>query len=75
MALSPLTEPTYPLVSTPPIKFSKLYPNAVNKTWGLDSILHVFQPYANFSQLSTNSLDSSFRGIESINTLYTTQIS
>ena len=46
------------------IKFSKLYPNAVNKTWGLDSILHVFQPYANFSQLSTNSLDSSFRGIE-----------
>ena len=46
------------------VKFSKLYPNAVNKTWGLDSILHVFQPYANFSQLSTNSLDSSFRGIE-----------
>ena len=46
------------------VKFSKVYPNAVNKTWGLDSILHVFQPYANFSQLSTNSLDSSFRGIE-----------
>ncbi len=57
------------------VKFSKVYPNAVNKTWGLDSILHVFQPYANFSQLSTNSLDSSFRGIESINTLYSTQTS
>jgi LPS-assembly protein len=46
------------------VKFSKVYPNIVNKTWGLDRILHVFQPYANFSQLSTNSLDSSFRGIE-----------
>lgn len=46
------------------VKFSKVYPNIVNKTWGLDRILHVFQPYANFSQLSTDSLDSSFRGIE-----------
>ncbi|MGB2428328.1 MAG: LPS-assembly protein LptD [Akkermansiaceae bacterium] len=48
------------------VKFSKVYPRAVSKTWGLDSILHVLQTYANFSQLSTDSLDSSFRGIETL---------
>ena len=46
------------------VKFSKVYPNIINKTWGLDRVLHVFQPYANLSQLSSTSLDNSFRGIE-----------
>ena len=47
-------------------KFSKLYPDVVNDTWGLDSLLHIFQPYANFTFLSTDDLDSSFNGIETL---------
>jgi len=46
------------------VKFSRAYPNFANKKWGIDGLLHIFQPYANFSQLSTNELDSSFGGIE-----------
>lgn len=46
------------------MKFSKVYPNIQNKSMGLDGLLHIFQPYANFSQLTTNHLDSAFRGIE-----------
>ena len=41
-------------------KFSKLYPDLVNEKWGVNSLLHIIQPYANFSQLATNELDSSF---------------
>lgn len=48
------------------VKFSRTYPNFVNKKWGIDGMLHIFQPYANFSQLSTNELDSSFHGIEEL---------
>lgn len=46
------------------VKFSRAYPNFANKKWGIDELLHIFQPYANFSLLSTNELDSSFEGIE-----------
>ena len=48
------------------MKFSKLYPHIINEDWGINGLLHVFQPYANFSQLSTNELDSSFNGIETL---------
>jgi len=48
------------------MKFTRLYPDIISKRWGLDGLLHVFQPYANFSQLSTNELDPSFRGIETL---------
>jgi len=46
------------------VKFSRAYPDIANNRWGIDGLLHIFQPYANFSQLSTNELDSSFEGIE-----------
>lgn len=48
------------------VKFTRAYPDVVNKEWGIDGLLHVFQPYVNFSQLSTNELDRSFRGIETL---------
>lgn len=48
------------------MKFTRAYPNIVNKEWGIDGLLHVFQPYVNFSLLSTNELDPSFRGIETL---------
>jgi len=48
------------------LKFSRLYPNIMNHSWGVDGLLHIFQPYANFSILSTNSLDPSFEGIETL---------
>ena len=48
------------------MKFSKVYPDIQSEKWGLDELLHIFQPYANFSQLSTNHLDSSLRGIETL---------
>ncbi len=48
------------------MKFSKLYPDVINESLGLDGLLHIFQPYTNFSQLSTNELDSSFGGIETL---------
>jgi len=48
------------------MKFSKLYPHLVNEDWGINGLLHIFQPYANFSQLSTNELDSSFGGVETL---------
>lgn len=47
-------------------KFSKLYPDLVNEAWGLNSLLHTIQPYVNFSYLSTDDLDDSFRGIETL---------
>ncbi|BDS06126.1 hypothetical protein NT6N_11660 [Oceaniferula spumae] len=48
------------------MKFSKAYPDFVKPEWGIDGLLHVFQPYANFSQLSTNELDGSFGRIETL---------
>ena len=46
------------------LKFTKKYPDWVSKKWGLDSALHVFQPYINASVLQTNDLDATFRPIE-----------
>jgi len=46
------------------MKFSKIYPGVQSKAWGLDELLHIFQPYANFSQLTTSNQDSTLRGIE-----------
>ena len=45
-------------------KFSKTYPNVVNKRWGLNGLKHVIQPYTKLSVLSTNELDSSFSRID-----------
>lgn len=46
------------------MKFSKVYSGIQSPKWGINELLHVFQPYANFSQLVTNHLDDSVRGIE-----------
>lgn len=48
------------------MKFTRAYPDVVNDAWGVDGLLHIFQPYVNFSQLSTNELDASFFGIETL---------
>ncbi|MFK7909371.1 MAG: LPS-assembly protein LptD [Akkermansiaceae bacterium] len=48
------------------MKFTRVYPDAVSEQWGVNGLLHIFQPYVNFSQLSTNELDSSFTGIETL---------
>ena len=48
------------------MKFSRAYPEIVNKAWGINGLLHIFQPYVNFSQVSTNELDPSFTGIETL---------
>lgn len=45
-------------------KFSKLYPNIHSKKWGIQSIMHVVQPYANASLVSTNELDPMFSKID-----------
>jgi LPS-assembly protein len=39
------------------LKFSKDYGPYQNSRWGLDGLLHVFQPYANWSVLSANNLE------------------
>lgn len=46
------------------LKFVKRYPELMDKRWGLDGLLHVAQPYANLSVLSTNQLDGSFTRID-----------
>ncbi len=46
------------------LKFVKRYPDVVSKRWGLDGLMHVSQPYANVSILSTDQLDSSFTRID-----------
>lgn len=46
------------------MKFTRAYPDVVSHAWGIDGLLHIFQPYVNFTQLSTNGLDGSFTGIE-----------
>ncbi|MCX6868507.1 MAG: LPS assembly protein LptD, partial [Verrucomicrobia bacterium] len=39
------------------LKFSKDYGSYQNSRWGLDGLLHVLQPYANWSVLSANNLE------------------
>ncbi|SHK44768.1 LPS-assembly protein [Rubritalea squalenifaciens DSM 18772] len=46
------------------MKFTKRYSNARSERWGVNELLHVLQPYANLSVLSTDELDSSFPRIE-----------
>ncbi|MEJ6570008.1 MAG: hypothetical protein QNL80_14180 [Akkermansiaceae bacterium] len=46
------------------LKFTKSYPEWINDKWGLNGALHVVEPYASFSFVSTNELDQSFYGID-----------
>jgi len=48
------------------MKFSKVYPNIQMKSLGVDGLLHIIQPYASFSQLSTSGGDSNFQGIDTL---------
>jgi LPS-assembly protein len=40
------------------LKFSKDLSGKVSREWGLDGLLHVLQPYANWSFLATDEMDS-----------------
>ena len=46
------------------LKFSKRYPDWISKKWGLDSALHVIQPYATASFLQADELDPSIQPID-----------
>lgn len=46
------------------LKFSKAYPDWVADQWGLDSALHVIQPYATASVLQTDDRELGFRSID-----------
>lgn len=46
------------------MKFSKTYPDVHNDKLGLDGLLHVFQPYANYSYLATDDLSPGFPKVD-----------
>ncbi|MEP4078623.1 LPS-assembly protein LptD [Haloferula sp.] len=46
------------------LKFTKDFGEHQNNQWGLDGLLHVFQPYGRFSYLNTDDLDPLFPGID-----------
>lgn len=46
------------------VKFSKDFADYKNRTFGLDGLLHVVQPYARWSLVSTDDLDASFPSID-----------
>ncbi|MGJ8723116.1 MAG: LPS-assembly protein LptD [Roseibacillus sp.] len=46
------------------LKFTKRYPEWVSEKWGLNSALHVLQPYATATILKTDDLDAMLRPIE-----------
>lgn len=46
------------------LKFARTYDAIRSSKWGLDGLLHTFQPYANFSYLATDALDPSFGKID-----------
>ncbi|MFD0893342.1 LPS assembly protein LptD [Luteolibacter ambystomatis] len=46
------------------VKFSKDYENYQNRALGLDGLLHVIQPYARWSMVNADDLDSSFPKID-----------
>lgn len=46
------------------LKFTKRYPDWISEKWGLNSALHVFQPYATATSLTTDGLDDTFRPID-----------
>jgi LPS-assembly protein len=47
----------YHLGAEASVKFSKDHSDYKNEKWGLDGLLHVIQPYANWSVLSTDEFD------------------
>ena len=46
------------------VKFTKHLGDFHNSDWGLDGLLHVIQPYANWSVLSTNELDPTYPQVD-----------
>lgn len=46
------------------LKFSKNYSDISLPAWGANGLTHVFQPYVNWSLVSTDSTDSTFLGID-----------
>ena len=46
------------------VKFSKQISDISDRSWGLNSLLHVVQPYARFSYISTDDLDPLFPGVD-----------
>jgi len=48
----------YHLGAEASLKFSKNYDSVQNHDWGIDGLLHVLQPYANWSMLATDELDA-----------------
>ncbi|MDB6076420.1 MAG: Organic solvent tolerance protein OstA-like protein [Akkermansiaceae bacterium] len=46
------------------VKFAKDYGDVENRTIGLDGLMHVFQPYARYSYVSTDDLDPTFPSID-----------
>lgn len=46
------------------MKFSKHYNDLYNRALGIDGILHVFQPYVNYSFVSTDEIGSNFTPID-----------
>lgn len=50
------------------MKFTKAYPDWMNDKWGLSGALHIFEPYANLSVLSTDELAPSFDRVDRLTT-------
>jgi len=46
------------------VKFSKNYAGVNSRDWGLDGLLHVFEPYVNWSVLSADALGPDFPKID-----------
>lgn len=46
------------------MKLSRDYGEFVSRTWGLDGLLHVFQPYTRFSYLNTDDLNPLFPTVD-----------
>jgi len=46
------------------VKFSKDYGDHTSPSWGLDGLLHVLQPYANWSLLATDDIDETHPRID-----------
>lgn len=46
------------------VKFTKEYSDIESRNWGIDGLLHVIEPYARWSYVSTNNLDPSFPTID-----------
>lgn len=46
------------------VKFSKNYDEVRNSRWGIDGLLHVIQPYANWSVIAVDELDQNYPKID-----------